>query len=509
MEDSRAGARIVVIPEDGAPEIDLSVGSSHAVFTWGPERQRSFALAREGEAAFYLPRGRYRAVATGGLLEGVAEWTIPEEGDAEHLFVLEREVDLDGTATADFHVHASPSVDSLLPLKERLRSYLAAGVDVMVATDHNIVTDYGPVIAGLPGAPGRIRSLPGVEASLRSPKGTSYGHWNFWPLEADPSAPPNRVGQITSFGALALPVPASRREVREGPVVPEMYEAFRRQGRRLARRAGIPPEASYPEVVIQLNHPRGMQHDPKTREIRRAHDWFNVVGLEPAQGIPEELTRPVAGGLSAMDFDVLEVWNRSSRRLYEEVRADWFALMNLGYFRSATANTDSHTVFPELAGHPMNIVFLAPGQPAGVGVRLVDLVDAVRAGRMVGTDGPIPLLSVGAGAAGAGPGEVLSAPDGRVSVRVEVRAASWVPVGEIRLWANGELLARTDEGALELETRLMTDTWLVAEVGDLEGIPEAATVPGLYGILVPRGLALGFTNPVFVEVDGTRRFPSR
>jgi len=39
--------------------------------------------------------------------------------------------------------------------------------------------------------------------------------------------------------------------------------------------------------------------------------------------------------------------------------------------------------------------------------------------------------------------EVLSAPGGRVAIRVEVRSASWVPVGEIRLWANGELLARS------------------------------------------------------------------
>ena len=29
---------------------------------------------------------------------------------------------------------------------------------------------------------------------------------------------------------------------------------------------------------------------------------------------------------------------------------------------------------------------------------------------------------------------------------------------------------------------------------------------GLYGLLVPRGLALGFTNPVLVDVDGNGRY---
>jgi hypothetical protein len=210
-----------------------------------------------------------------------------------------------------------------------------------------------------------------------------------------------------------------------------------------------------------------------------------------------------------MDFDALEIWNRNSRWLYEEVRADWFALLNRGYIRTGTANTDSHTVSPKTAGHPLNVVFLRSGQPDGARVRPADLAEAVRAGRVVGTDGPIPLLTVTAQGAGAGPGGILPAPEGRVTIRVDVAAASWVPRGEIRLWANGEVLARTAEEVLEMEADFDTDTWIVAEAGDLEGVPEGESVPGLYGLLVPRGLAMGFTNPVFVEVDGTRGFAGR
>ena len=133
-------------------------------------------------------------------------------------------------------------------------------------------------------------------------------------------------------------------------------------------------------------------------------------------------------------------------------------------------------------------------------------MNAVRSGRVIGTDGPVPMLSVRAGGVGAGPGETLQATSGEVHVRLEVLAADWVPVGEMRLWVNGQVAARGTGELLETTLHLPRDSWLVAEVGDLEGVPEETILPGLYGELVPRGMALGFTNPVFVDVDGNGRY---
>jgi len=66
--------------------------------------------------------------------------------------------------------------------------------------------------------------------------------------------------------------------------------------------------------------------------------------------------------------------------------------------------------------------------------------------------------------------------------------------------------ARGTGKLLEPTLNLPRDSWLMAEVGDLEGVPEETILPGLYGELVPRGLALGFTNPVFIDVDGNGRY---
>ncbi|MCZ6745760.1 MAG: hypothetical protein O7C74_00925, partial [Acidobacteria bacterium] len=176
-ENTAAGARLLVTPLDGAAAVDLSPGSSHPLFPWPEPRRRSFIIARAGVAEFYLPEGRYRIVASGGLLDGLDIWETPLRGDAEHRFVVRRQVELPGTVAVDFHVHAAPSIDSVIPMMDQLAAFQAAGVDLLVASDHNIVTDYRPLIASLPAASGHIRSLPGVEVSLRAAAGDSYGHW--------------------------------------------------------------------------------------------------------------------------------------------------------------------------------------------------------------------------------------------------------------------------------------------------------------------------------------------
>jgi hypothetical protein len=399
-------------------------------------------------------------------------------------------------------------------MSEQLRGFMAGGVDLFVASDHHDITDYRPLITRLPGAAGRIASIPGVEAALQREQGNSFGHWNFWPLEPDPQGPPVLAGQFSGHGSLAPLEAKSAAEIKDKQLVAAMFSAYRQQARILAARAGE-SESTAPELVIQLNHPRGIQFNAKKREVSRVHDWFNVTGFDPDAPLPDHLLLPGPGGLTAMDFDVLEIWNRSSRQLYQEVRADWFSLLNRGIMKSAAANTDTHMLVPIMAGYPVNIVFLQPGQPDGVDVRVPDLVSAVRSGRMLGTDGPVPLLTVQSltgepenGVKTAGPGEIIAAPGGKVAIRVEVRAASWVPVGEIRIWINGKVAGRSREANLTLEQTLPGDAWIVAEVGDLDGIPENATLPGMYGRLVPLGLALGFTNPVLADVDGNGSFDS-
>ena len=51
-----------------------------------------------------------------------------------------------GWLSADFHVHASHSSDSHVPMHDRIYEFVADGVELITSTDHNVVPNYAPVI---------------------------------------------------------------------------------------------------------------------------------------------------------------------------------------------------------------------------------------------------------------------------------------------------------------------------------------------------------------------------
>ncbi|MFQ5768508.1 MAG: CehA/McbA family metallohydrolase, partial [Acidobacteriota bacterium] len=497
---------------------------------------RNWVMTRSGTTMAYLPEGRYVAIATRGPLEGLAAWEVPETGNVSHTFVLGPGVSLPSSVAVDFHVHSSGRVDSLVPLTERIWSLLAGGVQAFVGSDHGNITDYRPVVKAL-GVGALIRAIPGAEISIPRRSRSSMGHWNFWPLEPLVGALPE---EPEGHGVLPARDVKDADEMLKERRVPALYDAYRRRARELAALAHRRPEVD--RVVIELNHPRGVL-GPRRKPIH-VHAFFSRVRFDPtrpvAPGSQDFLLAATSQGTTALDFDTLEIWNRTSRDLYLQVRADWFALLNQGFVRTGVANTDTHTVAPELIGYPMNVVFLPKDAPSGPTVRPADLAAAVRAGRSIGTDGPVPLLAVTASSGETGhPGDLVSAPSGQVKVRVEVRAASWVPVGPIRLWINGRVAAEEEPEtravaaggrALRLDLQgdigrqlaglsgdpysvvftaslqLEGDAWILAEVGQ----PDDASFPGagasIYRQVSPHGLALAFTNPVLVDTNGNGRF---
>ena len=99
-----------------------------------------------------------------------------------------------GAVSGDFHVHGAASFDSSIPDQDRVVSFLAAGVDVVVATDHDVVTTYDETLTAL-SATGKLIVIPGVEQTPNIlwfavpgedfPK--TLGHFNFWPLVSNPT----------------------------------------------------------------------------------------------------------------------------------------------------------------------------------------------------------------------------------------------------------------------------------------------------------------------------------
>jgi hypothetical protein len=223
---------------------------------------------------------------------------------------------------------------------------------------------------------------------------------------------------------------------------------------------------------------------------------------------------PAADGRTrAIDFDALELMNGASFGKFLRVRDDWYALLRQGYVRTATANSDTHGP-DEPAGYPRN--YVRPGGPPGEW-DLGRFDAAIRAGRSFGTNGP---LIADFRANGARSGERAGAEGGAVVVSFAVAAAPWVPVDEVRLLVNGEVVRRyasadlSGEDVLRLrrneELALERDAFITLEAGvplDTDRKRWAETSGGIYASTIAPGfLPIAFANPIFVDVDGNGRF---
>jgi len=455
---------------DGAPLAGATATSS-VVFLGNDRDPREVALAP----------GRYALTATRGLDWELASQTVEVSAEGERAavkpFALRPLEPIPGFVIADLHVHGEASDDSQAPDEDRLRRFVAEGVDVIVATDHDHVADYRPAVARLDLA-GRIRVVPGVEVTGSAPSDAApwtIGHHNAWPIpyRADAhrhGAPPS---QNRAVGAL--------------------YEELR---------------GAFGARVVQLNHPR------PTPDQLAAGDTNDAFFAHLGEGRAFDPTLPIdapengalvratgSEGTRALDFDALEVMNGDSYARYRAVRADWYALLRQGVRRTATANSDTHAP-DKLAAYPRNYVYVGE---RGDDPERFDA--ALRAGRSFGTTGPRVRRFTANGAAS---GDLAAAPGGRTRVSWQVDAASWVPVDEVRVLRNGEVVHASPEREGSLDLALERDAFLTLEAGaPLDVDPEAwiADHPGPYTeVIAPGFVATAFSNPVFVDVDGNGRF---
>lgn len=414
--------------------------------SWGEGPDRGAALnviyAERGVGEHPLPPGRYRVTVDRGF-----EYTLHEQeidvAAGERVVVdarLVRVVDTRGWIAADLHLHAAPSPDAPTPLHDRIRSLVAVGVEVAVATDHNAVTDYAPTIREMGLGPW-IASIVGNEVTTKE---VLLGHFNLFPLAANSAV------------------------IEWRRTTPHRIFAAARASRPYGK-----------DTVIQVNHPR-----------MRDLGYFELLRFDPGD-VPGWRKRTP---LAHLGFDAIEVFNgdhydlRSIHKVDECLR-DWYALLNAGYRYTATGNSDSHKLTYHEAGVPRNLVAIPNDDPAAFDERA--FVDAVRAGRVVVSSGPFIRLR----ANGRDVGETV--PAGDLEVEIEVQAPPWVEVDLVQLVRRGEVLRewRGDFGASNPRFRrrehipLRPGDWIIALAQGSRPMTHLHR---------PDAVPFGFTNPIWV-----------
>ncbi|HEY2899015.1 MAG TPA: CehA/McbA family metallohydrolase [Polyangia bacterium] len=529
-------AEVVLIPFDRPPTAPDALPSLYGIFggcvpMLGPPHGGSPACNRalvvDGQIDLLVPPGHYFVYATRGPYATLDRTEITlAAGDQSSVTLTSRKIAgllPAGVITGDFHVHGSGSYDSEIPDQDRVLSFLAADVNVIVASDHDVVSTYEDALSQL-GVPQGLTVIPGVEATPNilwfTVPGESFpktvGHFNFWPLTYAP--------QLSRNGA-------PWDELREpGALMDAMEPLFSKAS------AG----------VRQLNHP---ESDTK---LGRDQGFFHMLKYDPrtpvapgASFAADVLLRSPAGGRRNIDWDVQEVMTGASRRDWLRYRALWFSLLSQGFLRAGAANSDTHSLTLERVGYPRNLVFGAH-DPTMLDI---DAFNAdVRAGHMVGSNGPVLDATV-ADATGqehrAGLDPIVPGPNSQLTV--DVTAAPWVPITQVRVFVNGTMAKAVDVsaafdgldhfGAVVGRTQVVVglsdllagvkgDAWIVVEAGmnqdlppdnadgvsdglpdlpdsDVPTRPRAVTDPRFdLEAIAPGVWPTAFTNPFLLNLDG-------
>ncbi|MCA3015045.1 MAG: CehA/McbA family metallohydrolase, partial [Myxococcaceae bacterium] len=484
-----------------------------------------------GRLELRLPPGAYEVLVSRGPTYSAFPDGFPMRGervdlstaDATVSATLAQVIDTTGWISADLHVHSVGSTDSSVPAGERVASFAAEGVDVLVATDHDYLTDYAPLVRDL-GLSERLATVVGCEVSP-----FDFGHQNAFPA-------------VLRDGFNGAPVDWAGGD---GPTLrlDQLYAAVR---------------SAWPDSIIQMNHPRRsrsgslrqLEVDTATGTTRAQPERFR---MEPHPAATASDTR-----LFSLDFDTLELMNAPSIDL--SVANDWMTFLSRGWVKTATAVSDTHARHAETGGAGRTWVFL--GSDASV-ARFTQgaLTAALKQGKAVGSSGPFVTM-VARRADGQGPtasvGETLSVPPNTpIELVVDVQAPEWMQFDALELYthapgreaapgrANGDwpeartLQRRTyPVGTLPLEAvpglngfparrvrvreaftvPVTADTWFVAMVRS--GSATRVLAPVVWAEVRCRNgvctaadaRAQAFTNPVFIDADGSGRydtFPSR
>lgn len=436
----------------------------------------------DGPTTFAVPPGVYDVFATAGPFVTIdrARKVVVAAGETAEVDLALETLPLQpaGTLSADFHVHGAKSFDSSVPDDDRVRAFLSARVQVIASTEHDVVGDYAAAMAEN-NARERLVLMTGTETTGHIlhkllpdlPYPQVIGHWIFWPI------------------------PYRATEAYRGAAWDELVEPGMLMTR--MRDAGWQADTG----VAQLNHPIN------PLEFGRDLGWANTLGLDLHETLPRKfdgsaaslfLRTPEGSDFNNADFHAQEVMNGTNNGYYLQYRAFWFYLLNQGIVRAGTANSDSHGLTDNIVGLPLNLVWT---DSTVENFDAVEFNSAVRAGRMIGTNGPVLTISTTDKDGGTRTGGVEAfAPADGAKLKIRVEAAPWVPVEEVRIIINGEV-ARTlkdvskpadplgTDGLLRIDTEVALagllpksgDAWVVVEAGrrlepnedfNCDGIPD-------------------------------------
>jgi hypothetical protein len=310
-------ARITIVNSDGALQaLGPSSGDQLAV-------RAGVVYTADGHARIHLPAGHYTIYAGRGFEYSLAraELNIGAAEMVERTLTIRREVATPGYVTCDTHIHTlTHSGHGDASIAERMITLAGEGIELPIATDHNVQIDYEPH-ATLLGVRQYFTPVVGNEVT------TTLGHFNVWPTTTSARVPDFKQKSWSAIFDRVFATPGVK--------------------------------------IAVLNHARDLHG--ATRPF--GPKLFNAAIGENIDGWP-------------MRFNAMEIINSGATQT-DPLRLvhDWIALLNRGYSVTPVGSSDSHDVSRYIVGQGRTYIRADDHDPATIDIAAV--VDNFLAGRVL------------------------------------------------------------------------------------------------------------------------------
>lgn len=459
----------------------------------------------DGAVRIDLPPGSYRVVATKGHtwsiwpdnahLAGGKPFDVKAGEATDVQAVLAQAVDTAGWMSADLHVHAIDSPDSPVTHLERVRTFLAEGVDILVSTDHDYVADLRPAIAEL-GAQEALVGLSGVEATT-----FDYGHFNVFPIDR----------KATDLTGGALDWGGGEGQCLHPTQIKE----------------GLAAMGSGP--VLQVNHPAGGYLTAIEVDIASGTSAADPRKFRIAP--PDQLPPKGDTGLFDPGFTAVELLNGYSLSKFRKVAHWWFALLSRGVRWTGTAASDTHKQHSNQSGGPRTWVQMGAGKDSAATFDAAVFTQGIHSMAALASNGPfVRVTAIGPKGNKAGMGQTLAvSPGDEVRFEIEVQAPAWMSLDAVELYDTPTNTA--PPAGKESSEVIKPDQWVQLLLGKEHLVPgvdkktsrwlrtvqmKATAKADSYFVFMVKGAKalpaalvggsavtpFACTNPIFVDVDG-------
>jgi len=415
-----------------------------------------------------IPYGTYKVWAWRGIEYELFEGTVDlsaGRGRVELKIPLERAWSPTGTLAADLHVHAHASADSTMPNPQRVIAQVAAGIQVIGLSDHNVNGDLDQEITDL--------GYDKLVASIASNELTSNAfHIGVYPVQVDRTKP--------NGGAPA-------KELVEKASAQQLFDIAR----------GIPGNP-----IVQVNHPRF-----RVTSLYDGTGW-NGVSWPPPFPLAFDAVEVLAG---------YSAFNVPGDRRFDDGVRDFYTMIDHGFLIAPLGNSDTHDLNWVLDGTTRSYVFV--DDPKTSPFDEAAFISAIRARRTVATSGPWLDVEATAGTSAAvGPGGSLRAAAGIVKVDIELTQTRFVKTERIRITIggpDGPVLAQQIDVPPNVRTHRWTgelpvgttDTWIGVTADGDTALPLPLTGSYQRDKWKRAGVTpFAIASPILVDVDGDGRW---